>query len=113
MWLACNFMGVVLHNVGPHAMYRRGWSAWFSALGTCACACSGLVAPGPGQRAMGSAAHGHELTAKEMYIAHTASRHPFHVLPPSPWPIMASGGTMVTMLGEPLTQRAAGVSTRT
>lgn len=52
---------------------------------------------------MGSAAHGHELTAKEMYIAHTASRHPFHVLPPSPWPILASGGTMVTMLGEPLT----------
>ena len=45
-------------------------------------------------------AHGHEMSAKEMYLTHTANRHPFHVLPHSPWPLLAGMGAFVTMLGE-------------
>ncbi len=48
---------------------------------------------------MGTAAHGHEMSAKETYMSHTANRHPFHVLPPSPWPLLAGWGAFVTCLG--------------
>lgn len=58
------------------------------------------MAPPPGTRAMGAHAHGHEMSAKEMYLEHTAKRHPFHVLPHSPWPLIASMGTFVSCLGE-------------
>lgn len=47
-------------------------------------------------RSMG---HGHAMSAKEAYLDHIGSRHPYHVLPPSPWPILASGGVMVACLG--------------
>jgi hypothetical protein len=30
---------------------------------------------------------------------HTAKRHPFHVLPHSPWPLMAGWGSFVACLG--------------
>ncbi|EFJ47759.1 hypothetical protein VOLCADRAFT_81376 [Volvox carteri f. nagariensis] len=59
----------------------------------------GQLAPAPGQRAMGSAAHGHEMSAKEFYMNHVANRHPFHVMPPSPWPVLAGAGTFVACLG--------------
>ncbi|GFR41664.1 hypothetical protein Agub_g2406 [Astrephomene gubernaculifera] len=50
-------------------------------------------------RSMATAAHGHEMSAKETYMEHTAKRHPFHVLPPSPWPLLAGWGTLVLGLG--------------
>ncbi|GLC46869.1 hypothetical protein PLESTB_000665600 [Pleodorina starrii] len=59
----------------------------------------GALAPAPGQRAMGSAAHGHEMSAKDFYMSHVANRHPFHVMPPSPWPVLAGYGTFVSCLG--------------
>ncbi|KAG2483102.1 hypothetical protein HYH03_017996 [Edaphochlamys debaryana] len=51
-------------------------------------------------RAMGSGAHaaGPEA-ARDHYIEHTAKRHPFHVLPPSPWPLLAGWGSYVSCLG--------------
>ncbi|GIL61769.1 hypothetical protein Vafri_16154 [Volvox africanus] len=58
----------------------------------------GQLAPAPGQRAMGSAAHSH-ASAKEFYMNHVANRHPFHVMPPSPWPLLAGWGTFVACLG--------------
>lgn len=48
---------------------------------------------------MGSHAAGHQ-TAKEFYMEHIGKRHPFHVLPPSPWPMLAGWGTYVSCLGE-------------
>lgn len=63
----------------------------------CASLCRG-AAGSPGQRAMGGG--GHALSAKETYLTHTANRHPFHVLPHSPWPLLAAGGAFVTMLGK-------------
>jgi hypothetical protein len=59
--------------------------------------CSSLMAAG--QRAMGSAAHGHDASAKDFYMSHIANRHPFHVMPPSPWPILAGFGAFVACLG--------------
>ena len=41
--------------------------------------------------------HGHALSAKETYLEHTAKRHPFHVLPHSPWPLLAAGGACQVM----------------
>ncbi|PNW84118.1 hypothetical protein CHLRE_04g221700v5 [Chlamydomonas reinhardtii] len=54
--------------------------------------------PPRGTRTMGSHAAGHQ-TAKEFYMEHIGKRHPFHVLPPSPWPMLAGWGTYVSCLG--------------
>lgn len=69
---------------------------------------TGPNAPPPGMRLAQAyataAAHGHDdhhdhMTAKEVYMEHTAKRHPFHVMPPSPWPLLAAWGAGTGCLG--------------
>ena len=47
------------------------------------------------QRAMATAAHADDHHSAPYWVA-----HPFHVLPPSPWPVLGGFGAGVTMLGE-------------
>nr|AAG17278.1 cytochrome c oxidase subunit III [Polytomella sp. Pringsheim 198.80]AAK82665.1 cytochrome c oxidase subunit III [Polytomella sp. Pringsheim 198.80] len=52
----------------------------------------------PPRRSMSSDA-GHHLSPREHYLVHTANRHPFHVLPDSPWPLFGSWAACNVFLG--------------